>query len=210
MSGGPAWERLRVAGDRPLRVTAPRRLELPLLRIEDGDLPDVDGATAFDARRTAAGFAVWAARIDEGGVATTYDVITSHLAVRASDGALARLLGFDPDRPPPDVEWTWLERGAPAVAATDDVICPCEGIRRADVQAAIDGGSHSVDAVKRATKATFGVCQSRACAGAIAAMLGLAPEDHRAGITPRPPLVPVPASVLAVFAVEAEPAGEER
>lgn len=192
----PAWERLRAAGA-PLSVTPPERVALEVARIEDGDIAELAGATVFDARRTPNGFELWAARIDPGG-AQTYRISAAKLDVRASDGALARLLAFDPDQPPHDVAWAWLPPHEPA--RPDELVCACEAIRRDQVTAAIEAGCRSVDAVKRATKATFGVCQSRACAGTIAEMLGLAADDPRAAITPRPPLVPVPASILAAFA----------
>jgi hypothetical protein len=56
--------------------------------------------------------------------------------------------------------------------------------------------------VKRATRIAFGVCQGRRCVPWLAERLELSLEDRRAQITPRPPLVPVPASVLAAFAPE--------
>lgn len=171
-----------------------------VVTLDDGDLPEVDGATAFHVGRAADGFEVWAARID-GAHARTYVVAARRLSVRASDAAVARLLGFDPDAPPSDVEWRWLEPRVAAAAAAD-VVCTCRGITRAEVEAAIAAGWRSVDAVKRATKAAFGECQARGCAAAIAAMMRLAEDDPRAGVTPRPPLVPVPASVLGAFVPE--------
>ena len=199
MSGPPAWERLRAVDRTPLTVAPPRRLRVTTLRIDDGDLPSFDSATVFDARRAAEGFVIRAARI-EGSIATTYEITTGRLQVRASDAALARLLGFEPGAPPEDVEWIWLEPTSVRVGATDEVVCPCEGIGSAEVRSAIEGGCRTVDAVKRATKATFGVCQSRNCALVIGEMIGLPADDPRARITPRPPLVPVPTSVLAAFA----------
>jgi hypothetical protein len=57
-----------------------------------------------------------------------------------------------------------------------------------------------VDAVKRATRIGFGPCQGRRCVPWLAARLELSEDDPLAQITPRPPLVPVPISVLAAFA----------
>lgn len=200
MSRPPAWERLRATTSAPLTVRPPERVELEVARMDDGDLVDapVRGATVFLAARRAEGFELWAARVDDD-TATTFRVVAGRLAIRSSDAAAARLLGFDPDRPPPDVSWAWDSPDGAAPDASGDLICPCEGIPRGEVVAAIGAGCRSVDAVKRATKATFGVCQSRSCAGEIATLIGLAAHDPRAAITPRPPLVPVPASVLAAF-----------
>src|SRR5437660_632674 len=49
-----------------------------------------------------------------------------------------------------------------------------------------------------------GECQGRRCVAPTAARLDQQPGDRGARITPRPPLVPVPASILAAFA-EPEP-----
>ena len=217
MSDQPAWERLRRTNGARLNVLTPRRAQVDVLQVDDGDLPDFDGATIINAERKAEGFEVWAVRID-GGVASTLIVGARRLRVVASDTALARLLGLDAHRPTGDVEWTPREpeHAAQRPSGTggqpqsgDEVICACEGITRSQIEAATEAGLRSVDAVKRATKATFGECQSRRCAAAIAEIIGLASGDPRAAITPRPPLVPVPASVLAVFGARRSPPPEQ-
>ena len=207
----PAWERLRQPAGTRLRVAPPEPRELDVLELDDGDAPQLGGATVFLVERAAGGFEAWAARIERDGFCQPYRVTASRLRVRARDDALARHLGFDAQAPPRDVEWTWIAPpAAPAQAAASaasaaasadpsEIVCECRGITRAEIQAAVGAGWRSVDAVKRATKATFGECQSRRCGPEIARMIGLAPEDPRAAISPRPPLVPVPASILAAF-----------
>ena len=198
MSRAPAWERLRAATGTPLVVRPPERVRLDVARIHDGELPAVAGATVIHAWAADGGYELWAARITSG-VADTYRIRAAALDVRASDAALARLLGFDPERPPAGVTWEWLPATDPA-RTSNELICPCEGIMRSQVDDAVRAGARSVDAVKRATKATFGLCQARLCADEIAGIIGLESDDPRAAITPRPPLVPVPGSVLAAFA----------
>ena len=211
MNVPPAWERLRSPESATLRVEHPESVASAVLDIADGALPAFDDATVINAWRAATGgYVVWAVRIDAA-TARTYAIEASALRVRAADAALARLIGFDPAAPPSGIEWNW-ERDpqvrdlGPPELSPPEMVCPCEGITRDRIEAAISGGARSVDGVKRATKATFGACQSRLCAPTIAAMLGLASDEPRAAITPRPPLVPVPASVLAAFVtVRAEP-----
>ncbi|MDQ3880954.1 MAG: (2Fe-2S)-binding protein [Chloroflexota bacterium] len=205
MSTERPWERLRAPGGQPLTVRPPERITVDALEIDDHDLPAVDGATVINAWREAGGdFVVWAARVD-GVAARTYVVRAGALRIRAADASLARLLSFAPGAPPPEIEWSWRTATESVAAANEvgaDVVCPCEGITRGQIEDAIAAGARSVDAVKRATKATFGACQARRCGTTIAEMIGLGANDPRASITPRPPLVPVPASILAAFAAE--------
>ena len=193
----PPWERLRAAGTQPLRVRAPEPIDVDVLELDDNDVPEL-GATVFDVHRTTDGFEAWAARV-QWSEATTYVIGVRALRIRAGDAALARLLGFEPDRPPAEIEWTWIGAEPEIGREPAEVVCACIGTTREQVATAALLGWRSVDAVKRATKAAFGACQSRRCADAIAEIAGLGSDDPRRGITPRPPLVPVPASILAAF-----------
>ena len=78
---------------------------------------------------------------------------------------------------------------------TDTSLAIIEAIYRS-----ADQGWTTVEEVKRRTGVAFGECQGRRCVAAIATRLDQAPGERGARITPRPPLVPVPASVLAAFA----------
>jgi hypothetical protein len=186
MSGIPAWERLRAADRRPLVVRPVQHKTVGTLVIDDHDLPDVDGATAFDAWRTGEGYVVRAARID-GDAVTPYEVRARYLRIMNGDGRLEALLGS----------------GAP-VAASGELerqASACRGVSSDAVYRAMGNGWSTVDQLKRATRVAFGECQGRRCVPWLAARLELEAADPRAMLTPRPPLVPVPASVLAAYAV---------
>lgn len=184
----PAWERLRAVDGHPLEVAPIRRLEVPVLRVDDGDLPEHDGATAFDAWTDADAVVVRAASI-HGHAVTPWEIRAGRLAIERSDGRLEALLAGD----------GWVA----AEGELERLACACRGISVDAAYRAIGAGWDTVDAVKRATRIGFGPCQGRRCIPWLAARLELDPDDPLARITPRPPLVPVPISVLAAFA-EAE------
>ncbi|HET6380961.1 MAG TPA: (2Fe-2S)-binding protein [candidate division Zixibacteria bacterium] len=195
----PAWDRLPAsAPDRPrLRVEPLRRVELDELLIDDDDLPQLEGATVFWAWTDADGFAVRAVRIRDA-VATPYRVRAARLVLRRPDPNLVRLLGIDPHDPPPTVRLQGDPR--PMETPPRHLACLCRLTDAGRVHRAIEEGWRTVDALKRATGATFGECQGRRCVPGLAARLDRSPADPGGSITPRPPLVPVPASVLAAFA----------
>lgn len=185
----PVWERLRAPDHRPLDVRSVERREVDVLRIVDGDVPDL-GATVFDAWTDADGYLVRAACLDDVSV-TPYELRARRLAIEAGDGRLEALLA-----------------GSGTVATLGELehlACACRGVAADVVYRAVSHGWETVDQLKRATRVAFGVCQGRRCVPWLAARLELDPDDPRAQVTPRPPLVPVPASVLAAFAQE-EPA----
>jgi len=181
----PVWERLRAADHRPLRVAPVRRASVNRLRVVDGDLPDHDGATVFDAWSAGDVVVVRAAAIRHVD-ATPWQIEAGELVIERSDGRLEALLaGTGPVRT--DGE---LERLA----------CACRGVTVDTAYRTIAAGWETVDAVKRATRIGFGPCQGRRCVPWLADRLELAPTDPLAQITPRPPLVPVPISILAAYA----------
>lgn len=159
------------------------------LRIVDGELPEHDGAVVFDAWFTDDGAltVVRAAAIRDVAV-TPWEIRASQLVVEGSDGRLEALLA-----------------GSGVVAAAGELerqACACRGISVDAAYRAIGAGWETVEAVKRATRIGFGPCQGRRCVPWLAARLELAADDPLAQITPRPPLVPVPISVLAAYAAE--------
>lgn len=185
MSGLPAWERLRAADRRPLEVAPVERVEVEEVVVDDGDLPQLDGATVFDAWIEAGSTVLRAARLAEARL-TPYLVRAARLRIQRSDGRLEALLG-----------------GTVAVAAPGELehlACACRGISADAVYRAIGNGWSTVDQLKRATRVAFGECQGRRCVPWLAARLELGTDDPRARVTPRPPLVPVPASLLAAYA----------
>ena len=190
----PSWERLRAPDHRPLRVAPVRREAVDRLRVIDGDLPDHLGATVFDAWPVDGGVVVRAAAMRDIQV-RPLEVWTARLEVAGSDGRLEALLAGDG----PVAAAGNLERQA----------CACRGISADAAYAAIGSGWATVEAVRRATRIGFGPCQGRRCVPWLAERLELAVTDPLAQMTPRPPLVPVPLSVLAAFGPERRP-GVER
>jgi len=182
----PAWERLRAPDRRALLVEAVRDATVAELRVTDGELPEFGGAIVFDAWFTDddARTIVRAAAMDDITV-TPWEISASQLVVEGSDGRLEALLAGSG---PVAVDGE-LERQA----------CACRGISVDAAYRAIAAGWETVDAVKRATRLGFGPCQGRRCVPWLAARLELSLDDPLAQITPRPPLVPVPISVLAAF-----------
>ena len=180
----PAWERLRAPDHRALRVGPIRRVEVEELRVVEGDLPEHDHATVFDAWTDGESVVVRAASVHDVDV-TPWEIRAGRLSIEGSDGRLEALLA-----------------GAGAVAQEGELerqACACRGISVDTAYRTIGAGWETVDAVKRATRIGFGPCQGRRCVPWLAARLELDPSDPLAQITPRPPLVPVPVSVLAAY-----------
>jgi bacterioferritin-associated ferredoxin len=181
----PVWERLRAPDRRTLHVGPLQRVEVDRLRVIDGDLPDLGGATVFDAWTDARGYSLRAARLTDA-QATPYLVRAARIQIIGSDGRLEALLGRSSVVAAPGE----LERLA----------CACRGISADAVYRAIGAGWSTVDQLKRSSRIAFGECQGRRCVPWVADRLELVPDDPRAQVRARPPLVPVPASVLAAFA----------
>ncbi len=185
MSGVPSWERLRAADRRPLEVAPVVVVERDELMVSNGDLPALEGATVFDAWRDGDRVVLRAALLDDARV-TPYLVTVARLRITDSDGRLEALLGGD--------------EPVAARGELEGLACACRGISADTVYRAIGNGWATVDQLKRATRVAFGECQGRRCVPWLAGRLELETTDPRARLTPRPPLVPVPASVLAAYA----------
>jgi len=85
-------------------------------------------------------------------------------------------------------------------AGKDDVVvCRCEEITRAEIEQMIEAGCTDLDAIKRATRAGMGMCQSKSCNPAISRILaektGL-PMSQIKPFTKRSPLRPVKVGAL--------------
>ena len=185
MSGLPAWERLRAADRRPLVVGPVEVIERDELLVDDGDLPQLGGATVFDAWRDGGRVVLRAARLDDARI-TPYLVRAARLRVERSDGRLEALLGGqEPVATPGELE---------------GLACACRGVSADAVYRAMGHGWSTVDQLKRATRVAFGECQGRRCVPWLAARLEIDAADPRARLTPRPPLVPVPVALLAAYA----------
>jgi hypothetical protein len=183
----PVWERLQARDRRPLHVLPVERVELEVAHVVGGELADL-AATVFDAWEEDSGHVLRAARLDDAEV-QPFEVRAARLEIADSDGRLEALLA-----------------GVGVVAGAGELehlACACRGVSSDAAYRAIGNGWSTVDQVKRATRVAFGVCQGRRCVPWLAERLELDPTDPRAQVTPRPPLVPVPASVLAAFATDA-------
>jgi hypothetical protein len=120
-------------------------------------------------------------------------VTASHLHLVRPDPSLLRLIGAD-------TAGVALE-GAPRALEPmpRQLSCICREKSAESAYRSAEAGWVTVDAVKRRTGALFGECQGRRCETLVAGWLDLR-GDPLGQMTPRPPLVPVPASVLAAFA----------
>ncbi len=80
------------------------------------------------------------------------------------------------------------------------LVCRCEEVSRDEILAAIRDGHHTVDSVKKATRAGMGACQGRTCGKIIMGMLleaGVCTPESLAGGKARFPVVPCPVDCLA-------------
>lgn len=193
----PAWDRLAAPLREALQVEPLRRVMLQELLIVDDDLPQLDDATLIWAWPSDDGWAARAARI-RGAIATPYAIRAARLRIERPDPNLSRLLGIDLGAPPASVSIAGHPRTLEQPPRHLACICRLTGSE--EVYRAINHGCRTVDELKRATDAAFGQCQGRRCITGLAQRVDLTPDEPRGNITPRPPLVPVPASVLAAFA----------
>jgi hypothetical protein len=200
-----AWDRLAPperAGDpgqrARLKVAPLRRLAVDELSVVDDDLPQADGATLFWLHGAPGAWQAWAAQI-EGSRAVPWLVMAKRLRLGGPDASLVRWLnaineiGGAPSVFPVEGDPRPLEPMPRALA------CICREQSAEVVYRSMEAGWQTVEEVKRRTGSAFGECQGRRCVPVIAARLDQAPGDRGSAITPRPPLVPVPASVLAAF-----------
>ncbi len=195
-----AWDRLEppqragdVAQRRPLVVHELQRRHVDELLVVDDDLPQADGATLVWLERDGAGWVAWAAQLRHT-EAIPWIVAARTVRLVRPDPSLLRLLGQDSGA-------VMVEGDPRAVEPMPrQLSCICRETSAESAYRAAESGWTTVDAVKRRTGAVFGECQGRRCEALIAGWLDLEAGDPRGRITPRPPLVPVPASVLAAFA----------
>jgi len=83
----------------------------------------------------------------------------------------------------------------------DEIICRCEEITRREILDAIDQGCHTVDEVKRVTRAGMGPCQGRTCGKLVARLISEStgiPLNHVRKSSVRFPVRPVRIAVAAI------------
>jgi len=82
---------------------------------------------------------------------------------------------------------------------SDVIVCRCEEITKAEIEKLIQAGFVDIDAIKRATRAGMGMCQSKSCTPIItrmiAQMTGI-PMSELKPFTNRAPMSPIKASAL--------------
>ncbi len=175
----PGFDQLRVVRDADCRSSVPEVFVA-------GDAGGLGGARVAQAQGTIAG-----ARS-----AADLGLAPDAAAIAAARAALARGRRFQ--------EALWSLYAAPSpghsLATPETLVCRCEEVSLAALQAAIAGGAASIGALKRRTRAGMGRCQGRYCAPVMAAMVAEAtgrPVDELALMAPRPPIRPVPISAIA-------------
>ncbi len=80
------------------------------------------------------------------------------------------------------------------LAGPQTVICRCEELTLAEIEAGFDDGAQLIGAVKRATRAGMGRCQGRYCGPVLVALAAARrnlPLDEAAHWAPRPPAKPI-------------------
>ena len=86
-----------------------------------------------------------------------------------------------------------------AAIPAETVICRCEDVTRAEIDAAVAEGARTVNQLKAWTRCGMGPCQGRVCGDVVGALLaGAGGRREAAGLlTGRTPFRPLPLSQLA-------------
>lgn len=148
-----------------------------------GDAAGIAGAAAAEARGRRAGLAALGRPVPAPGRAERFGA------------AMAKLM-----QPPPALL---------AAIPPETVICRCEGVTRAAVEAALAAGARDANQVRNWTRCGMGPCQARLCGEALAGLVALRRGGREAAgqLTARAPLRPVSCGVLIGEFDDAAPAG---
>jgi NADPH-dependent 2,4-dienoyl-CoA reductase/sulfur reductase-like enzyme len=156
------------------------RTSLPWL-FAAGDMAGLRGALVAESEGTIVG----AAAASAARTVAASDERTRAMAVRRRYSRFARVVRET--LAVPAVLWR---------TATDDtVICRCENVLLSDLRSALDGGHHSLNAIKRNVRPGMGWCGGRMCLHSVA----LLAELH-AGVTPGTMMTPRPMARPVSFA----------
>ncbi|MEM8853435.1 MAG: (2Fe-2S)-binding protein, partial [Pseudomonadota bacterium] len=91
-----------------------------------------------------------------------------------------------------------LPEGLVAAIPKATIVCRCEDVSRADIEAAVDAGASDLDQMKHFTRCGMGPCQGRMCAGIAASLVAMKlGRPVGEGFTPRTPLRPVGVAALS-------------
>ncbi len=175
----PRFDQIRVARDTDCRSTVPEVFVA-------GDAGGLGGARVAQAQGTIAGAQA----------AADLGFAPDVAAVSAAREALVPAQRFQ------EALWTLYAAPLPghALATPETLVCRCEEVSIATLEAAIAGGAASIGALKRRTRAGMGRCQGRYCAPVMAAMIAEAtgrPVDAFALMAPRAPTRPVTIADIA-------------
>ena len=103
--------------------------------------------------------------------------------------------------PPSEQQQTPDGQPGPTPAADDDmIICRCEEITKGEIKAAIRNGMHTVNGVKRITRAGMGLCQGQTCQRLVIRIIAEELRKSVADIEPTTARGPVRPLRMAVFA----------
>ncbi len=167
--------------------------------LDDGQRTSVEGLYAAGDGTGVAGAAaaLEAGRLAGLTVALDQGRIDEHrwsLAGAAPRRALARAQRFA--RAP--ARLTALRSAQIAAIAPATVVCRCEDVTRAEIDAALDAGAREVNEIKSWTRAGMGPCQGRSCADTVAAIAAarLGSREAAGTWTARAPLRPLDVAAL--------------
>ena len=90
-----------------------------------------------------------------------------------------------------------MNRAAPRAYDPAAIVCACEGVPLAEVEAAVDFGLRDLSSIKSVTRCGMGPCQGRYCEAAICRVLSARGFTPRAAFAQRALVRPVLASALA-------------
>ena len=167
-------------------LDADRRTSVPLLYVA-GDAGGVRGAAAAPASGRLAALAALADLGVIGGKAharARWRPWIEHWRAARSGGAMARMMAMRPA----------LVSAIPA----ETVVCRCEGVTRAEIEAALDNGAADMNQLKQFTRCGMGPCQGRVCGEAAAELVAarVGGREHAGFATGRLPLRPLPMEAL--------------
>jgi thioredoxin reductase/bacterioferritin-associated ferredoxin len=116
-------------------------------------------------------------------------------AARPIDAALRRLAPFS------DAMAGLMAQRSGQVGAipAETVVCRCEDVTRAEIDAAIEAGADEINQLKHVTRCGMGPCQGRFCGDTVQELMAQKLGCSREGVgqwTGRPPLRPVPLGAL--------------
>ncbi|MGG5818241.1 FAD-dependent oxidoreductase [Falsiroseomonas sp. HW251] len=171
-------------------LDADRRTSVPLLFVA-GDGGGVRGAAAAPAAgRLAALAALRDLEILDGRAhaRARWRPWLEHWRASRTGAAMARMMALRPA----------LVSAIPG----ETVVCRCEGVTRAEIEAALDDGAEDMNQLKQFTRCGMGPCQGRVCGEAAAELVGfrVGGRENAGFATGRLPLRPVPMeAVLGAF-----------